>query len=186
MRKKIVPIGLSLLFLSAAGCQNKEKVGDKKIQDRKSMAIQRVTEYERILKTDPKDLEILIALGNVNYDMGEWGKAVESYLKALAIDSANVDVRTDMGTAYKQMGLLDLAEREFKKGIQINPEHAKVYYNLGVVYYDQGKYKEALVAWEKSYNLEKDPQFKAIAGKNIENLKYTINESSAETLPASE
>jgi tetratricopeptide (TPR) repeat protein len=175
MRKKIVPVGLSLLLLAAAGCQNKEKASNVKEQDEAYM--QRVREYERILQTNPKDLEILIALGNVNYDMGKWNEAVESYLKALAIDSTNVDVRTDMGTAYKQMGLFDLAEREFKKGIEINPKHAKAHYNLGVVYHDQGKYKETLVEWEKNYDLETDVQFKEIAKRNIDQLKLKIEES---------
>jgi tetratricopeptide (TPR) repeat protein len=183
MNKKIVPIGLSLLFLSAAGCQNKENVADKKMQERDEVAMMRISEYERILETNPKDLEIIIALGNVNYDMGEWKDAVESYLKALAIDSTNVDVRTDMGTAYKQMGLIDLAEREFKKGIAINPKHAKAHYNLGVVYYGQGKLKETLTEWEKNYDLETDVQFKEVAKVNIEQLKAAIKESSA--IPAS-
>ena len=184
MRKKIVPIGLSFLLLSAAGCQNKEKASNK-MQEQQEEAMQRIREYERILETNPKDLEILIALGNISYDMGKWKEAVESYMKALAIDSTNVDVRTDMGTAYKQMGLFDLAEREFKKGIEINPKHAKAHYNLGVVYHDQGKYKETLVEWEKNYGLETDMQFKEIVMRNIEQLKLKINESNALAKPAS-
>ncbi|MDD5774188.1 MAG: tetratricopeptide repeat protein [bacterium] len=174
MRKKIVPIGLSFLLMSAAGCQNKDKGVDKKLQDQQEMAMQRINEYERILATNPKDLEILVALGNVNYDMGRWKDAVENYLKALAIDSTNVDVRTDLGTAYKQMGLMELAEREFKKGIEINPKHAKAHYNLGVVYHDKGDYKATLAEWEKNYELEQDPYFKEIARKNIEQLKQTM------------
>lgn len=181
MSKKIVPIGLSLLFLSAAGCQNKEKAGDQKNRAAEEMAMQRIGEYERILQTNPKDLEILIALGNVNYDMGKWRNAVESYLKALAIDSTNVDVRTDLGTCYKQMGLPDLAEREFKKGIEINPKHSKAHYNLGVVYYEKGDMKEALAEWEKNFALEQDPYFKDVTRKNIDQLKQSLAESALDT-----
>ena len=181
MRKKIVPIGLSLLFLSAAGCQNKEKVADKKMQEQEALALQKISEYERILAANPKDLEIMIALGNVNYDMGKWSAAADSYLKVLVLDSTNVDVRTDLGTSYKQMGMLDLAEREFKKGIAINPEHARAHYNLGVIYYDRGNLKGTLSEWEKSYSLEQDPYFKEVAKRNIDQLKQTIPESDIDT-----
>lgn len=170
--RKLVCVVLCLLVLS---CQGKEK--DKKVQEHEEMAMQRIGEYERILEINPKDLEILIALGNVYYDISKWDKAVENYLKALAIDPTNVDVRTDMGTAYKQMGLYDLAEREFKKGIEINPKHSKAHYNLGVVYHDQGKYKETLVEWEKSYALEQDPYFKETAKKSIDQLRQVLVES---------
>lgn len=180
MKKSIFAI-LCLSVLLAAGCQNKKKVSDKKTQEQEEMAMQRINEYERILEINPKDLEILTALGNVYYDISKWDKAVENYLKVLAMDSTNVDVRTDMGTAYKQMGLYDLAEREFKKGIEINPKHSKAHYNLGVVYHDHGRYKETLVEWEKSYELEQDPYFKETAKKNIEQLKQMSAES---TLPA--
>ncbi|MEW6087421.1 MAG: tetratricopeptide repeat protein [bacterium] len=175
MRKKFLSAALPILLLFSVNCQNKEKISGKKAEGHDEMDEQRIREYERILQNNPKDLEILTALGNIYYDIGKWDKAVENYLKVLLIDSTNVDVRTDMGTAYKQMGLYDLAEREFKKGIAINPKHAKAHYNLGVVYYEQGKYKETLAEWEKNYSLEQDPQFKEIARQNIEHLKQTMN-----------
>lgn len=169
--KKLVFVILSLFVLFTAGCQKKEKISGEKHTENQEMFEQHIREYKRILEANPKDLEVLISLGNIYYDMSQWDNAVDMYLKALAIDSTNVDVRTDMGTAYKRMGMLDLAIREYKKGIAINPKHIKVHYNLGVVYYEQGNYKDCQSEWEEYYKLETDIASKERIRENIERIK---------------
>lgn len=173
-QKKSILMLMLLLFIFAS-CQKKEKMADKRSEEQEVLE-QHLKEYKRILEVNPKDLEILISLGNLYYDMGKWDNAIDTYLKALAIDSTNIDVRTDMGTAYKRMEMYDLAIREYKKGIAINPKHAKVHYNLGVIYYEHGNYKDCLTEWEIYYKLETDQMLKESVKSNIEKVKQLLQE----------
>ena len=111
-------------------------------------------QHEMTLKTmlasNPKDLSTLVQLGNVYYDSGRFGEAVEAYGRALDIDPKNADVRTDRGTCYWNMGQPDAALAEFAKALEAAPTHAQTLYNMGVVYLNGKKDPvQARAAWEK-------------------------------------
>ncbi len=103
-----------------------------------------------ILASNPRDLNALIQLGNVYYDGGRFGEAVEAYGRALDIDPKNADVRTDRGTCYWSMGQPDAALAEFGKALETAPTKAQTLYNMGVVYLNGKKDPaRARAAWEK-------------------------------------
>ncbi len=103
-----------------------------------------------MLASNPKDLNARIQLGNLYYDSGRFGEAVEAYGQALEIDPRNPDVRTDRGTCYWNMGQPDAALAEFRKSLEVAPTHAQTLYNMGVVYLNGKKDPvQARAAWEK-------------------------------------
>jgi cytochrome c-type biogenesis protein CcmH/NrfG len=57
-----------------------------------------------ILRDDPKNLKVLIQLGNLYFDTGQFDQAIENYSKALEIYPKNADVRTDLGIMYRKKG----------------------------------------------------------------------------------
>jgi len=102
------------------------------------------------LKTNPKDFDTIVKLGNLYYDGQAYPQAIEYYEKAIALQPENADVRTDLGTAYWYTGNADKAIASFEKALTIRPNHAPTLFNLGIVRW-QGKKdpKGAIVAWEK-------------------------------------
>jgi cytochrome c-type biogenesis protein CcmH/NrfG len=102
------------------------------------------------LKTNPKDFDTIVKLGNLYYDSQAYPQAIESYEKAVGLQPNNADVRTDLGTAYWYTGNADQAIANFEKALAIRPNQAATLFNLGIVRW-QGKRdpKGAIVAWEK-------------------------------------
>ena len=97
-----------------------------------------LTEVARLLnrayENNPKDYDVIVALGNNHFDIGyskkdnaELDKAREFYQKALTDKPGDVDVRTDFGLTYYlyQPPDFDKAIAEFQKSLQINPKHEK-------------------------------------------------------------
>lgn len=111
-----------------------------------------------ILRSDPKDLNALIRLGNLYYDNSKYREAIEYYGNALEIDPNNVDVRTDRGSCYWSLGQADAAIGEFQKSLQVNPSHGQTLYNLGIVYlHGKNDVEGARKAWQKL--LATNPEF---------------------------
>jgi tetratricopeptide (TPR) repeat protein len=108
-----------------------------------------VEEYQAILAEDPKNLAVIIALGNAYYNSGRWKDAAVHYRRALSIDPRNSDVRTDMGTAYRNLGMFDRALAEYRTALEYDPGNQNARYNMGIVYaYDKRDYPSAIRVWE--------------------------------------
>ena len=107
---------------------------------------------ERANNLNPKDYEIIVALGNVYFDLGyinkdnkQFQKAREFYEKALSQRPADVDVRTDLGLTYflENPPQNEKAIEEFQKSLQENPQHEKTLQFLIQAYLKTGKRVEA-------------------------------------------
>jgi tetratricopeptide (TPR) repeat protein len=89
---------------------------------------------ERAAALKPDDLDIILSLGNANFDTGyfakdndAFAKAREFYKKVLAEKPNDVDVRTDVGLTYFLQTPPDMerAAAEFRKSLEQNPRHEK-------------------------------------------------------------
>lgn len=110
----------------------------------------RIASIQRMLETDPGNLEALIQLGNDYFDIGNYEKAVENYRKALSINPRNPDVITDMAVAYRKIGNSQEAVNGFRQALTIDPDHAIALFNLGLVLRDDLKDETgAIDVWER-------------------------------------
>ncbi|HTX77761.1 MAG TPA: tetratricopeptide repeat protein [Terracidiphilus sp.] len=102
------------------------------------------------LKSEPKNADVLIQLGNLYYDAQQYPAAVNYYGHVLAMQPQNASVRTDMGTAYWYMGNADSALEEFDKALEDQPGNPNTLFNRGLVRW-QGKHDGAgaLADWEQ-------------------------------------
>ncbi|KKM12289.1 hypothetical protein SY88_03785 [Clostridiales bacterium PH28_bin88] len=131
-----------------------------------------IRRYKQVLKASPRNLEVLVDLGNAQYDLGvtysqqgreadavrELKGAVESYGKALEIDPQNVDVRVDMATAAFYASDYQVAQEQFKKAIEINPNHVYGRMNYGVFLAQAvGDSEAAVHQWEAALATKPDP-----------------------------
>ncbi len=133
--------------------------------------MQMVQGYKAALAKNPKDLDAIIGLGNLEFDSGQWLKAIDYYTRALSVDPKNMDVRVDRAVAYHSMGQNDIAQKELLAVTRERPDHKNAWLNLGVVARESGDKAGAIRAWQRY--LELDPQGEHAAGikQEIENLK---------------
>ena len=126
--------------------------------------MEKIQEYRQRLDKDPKDLEALIFLGNANYDIQRFDKAVEYYERALVLDPKNLQVRTDLATSYRNSGKPDEAIKELKQVLAIDPKHETALYNLGfILLNDKKDTKGALKVWNTLVSQDPaDPKFGAL------------------------
>lgn len=84
----------------------------------------------------PDNYEVLVNLGNANFDAGKHEEAEKSYVKALIKKPEDVDVRTDLGLTFifREKPDFDRAIQEFKRALDTNPNHAQALQNLTVAY----------------------------------------------------
>ena len=114
-----------------------------------------IAESARILarakSIDPKDLDVLVALGNAYFDLGfakkdpqGFDKARAEYSSALAIRD-DADVRTDLGISYFVQDTPDLARSasELEKVIASNPRQDRAIQFLAQVYIKQNRLADA-------------------------------------------
>jgi hypothetical protein len=64
----------------------------------------RIQHNEHLVKSDPKNLQAWIELGNDYFDTHDPQRSIAAYAKALALDPKNPNVLTDQGVMYRQVG----------------------------------------------------------------------------------
>jgi tetratricopeptide (TPR) repeat protein len=116
----------------------------------KSMADNQAGPLILRLKTDPKNTDVLIGIGNLYFDAQQYPVAVDYYGRALQINPSDAAVRTDMATAYWYLGNADSAIAEFNRALTYAPTNPSTLFNLGLVKW-QGKHDSAgaIADWKK-------------------------------------
>jgi cytochrome c-type biogenesis protein CcmH/NrfG len=93
----------------------------------------RIQHNEHLVKSDPKNLQAWIELGNDYFDTHDPQRSIAAYAKALALDPKNPNVLTDQGVMYRQVGEFQKALANFEKAAKLDPNHAQSRYNQGIV-----------------------------------------------------
>ena len=102
-----------------------------------------------MLREDPNNLAVIIALGNAYFNKRSWRNAVRLYDQALKIDPRNADVHTNMGTAYRYLGRPDRALAEYRIALSYDPGNADACYGMGAIYaFDLKRDDLAVHIWE--------------------------------------
>jgi tetratricopeptide (TPR) repeat protein len=106
----------------------------------------------RAYEKDPKDNELLLALGNVSFDIGQSkhdNKSLEEarkyYNQALQLKPKQVDVQTDIGSTYflEDPPQYEKALAEYRKSLQTEPEHTRTLDNISRTLIMLGRLDEA-------------------------------------------
>jgi tetratricopeptide (TPR) repeat protein len=114
------------------------------------VARQKLNDLEAAVAKEPKNVELLVQLGNTAYDVEDWKKAVDAYERALKLRGADPNVLTDLGVAYRNLGNFDKALAMFTQASARDPSHWPSQFNLAIVYgIDKGETKKALEILQK-------------------------------------
>jgi tetratricopeptide (TPR) repeat protein len=106
----------------------------------------------RANQLNAKDYDVIVALGNINFDVGyikkdneKFRAAREYYQKALEQKPGDPDLRTDLGLTYFLLTPpeTDKAIAEFQKSLQTNAKHEKTLQVMTDALLSQNKTNEA-------------------------------------------
>ena len=105
----------------------------------------------RANQLQPGNNEVVIALGNANYDTGRYEIAEKWYTAALMKDPNNINVRTDLGLTFllRDNPNIDRAITEFRRSLERDPQHEQTLQNLVVAYTRKGDIAQAQVTLTK-------------------------------------
>jgi tetratricopeptide (TPR) repeat protein len=107
-----------------------------------------------IIKSDPKNVDAVIRLGNTYFDAEHWDEAIEWYKRAVELDPKNADASTDLGVSLYYTNKPDEALAQFERSLKIDPKHTKTLLNKGIVLaFGKQDLKAAAVEWEKVVTL---------------------------------
>lgn len=105
------------------------------------MAIQ---EYEKALKLDPDNVDILVNLGAVCLQKRRADQAIEYFTKALELAPNNSMALYDIGKAYMFKEDYRLALVAFRQGLELQPEDIEIKRLIVSCYRAIGSFKEAV------------------------------------------
>jgi tetratricopeptide (TPR) repeat protein len=103
----------------------------------------------------PDNLEPVVALGNINYDTGNYQAAEKWYTAALAKTPDDINVRTDLGLTFLLRNPPDneRALAEFRRSLSIDPKHEPTLQNMVVALTRKGDKTEARATLAKLESL---------------------------------
>jgi tetratricopeptide (TPR) repeat protein len=93
----------------------------------------RVQALTTVFKSDPKNADAAVQLGNVYFDAERYQDAVKWYEEGVRLDPKNPDASTDLGISYYYVGQTERALAQFENSLKIDPRHTKTYLNKGIV-----------------------------------------------------
>jgi Flp pilus assembly protein TadD len=121
--------------------------------------------YRRGLELEPRNVELLNAIGFALFQQGNSKEATVELEKALAIDPKHWKAHNNMALASIDLGELELAEAHYRESLAIQPQPA-IYNDLGFVLERLGMTEDAAAAYGKA--LELDPK-SSVAHYNLGN-----------------
>lgn len=103
----------------------------------------------------PEQLEPVVALGNVNYDTGNYLAAEKWYTAALTKTPDDINVRTDLGLTFLLRNPPDTerALAEFRRSLALDPKHEPTLQNMIVALTRKGDKTEARATLAKLESL---------------------------------
>ena len=103
---------------------------------------------EQANKLRPDTYEVIVQLGNANFDAGRYEQAEEWYTAALRKKPTDVNVRTDLGLTFffRQPPDIDRAVAEYRRSLEQDPRHELTLQNLTAALNATGNAEEARMA----------------------------------------
>ena len=117
----------------------------------------RVQALTTIIKSDPKNADAVVQLGNTYFDAEHWDEAIQWYRRAIELDPKNAEASTDLGVSLYYTNKADEALAQFEHSLKIDPKHTKTLLNKGIVLaFGKQDLKAASEEWKKVVTLAPD------------------------------
>jgi len=130
--------------------------------------------YERLLKQNPDDLELLISTANIYYSQGKFDRAIEILQKVVEIEPRHRDALANLALAYDALGKTEKAEKAFNRAIEVNSRDKNLIFLFAAHHYNRHNYKRAIQLFQRVLELKPD-DFEALV--NLGNAYLSIAEN---------
>ncbi len=94
-----------------------------------------------------QNVEVLLALGDLNRMQGNYDQAESYYKQGLGMDSSNVELSLGLARVFGRQGLVDESERLLKDIMLLEPGYWHIHARLGELYRRNGRSEEAISAY---------------------------------------
>ncbi|MCC3271145.1 CDP-glycerol glycerophosphotransferase family protein [Arthrobacter zhangbolii] len=129
--------------------------------------------YEKTLSSGRDTTEVYYRLGLARQKTYDWKGAVDAFQAGLKVNPASERLYWRLGLSYERMGDLRKAEENYSRSLSsVLPGSRYWKYRLGHVLRQQGKYKEASIAYYLSR--EDDPASSASSGLGDSYLEQVL------------
>lgn len=118
--------------------------------------------FERVLETYPNEGELLISIAEILIEQGEEDDALQHLNKIHEHDPSYPQSLLLQADLYQMEGLFEVSEQKLLQAKSVLPEEPIIDFALGELYLEQGRFMEAIRAYEKVL-----PEETEIAGVNI-------------------
>jgi tetratricopeptide (TPR) repeat protein len=137
-----------------------------------------LVELEKLSAANPQNADYLTQIGNIYYDMSQYGKAVDYYKKSLDIRPQDPNVETDLAACFHYLGQHDKSLEILDKVLSSNPNFAEAMFNKGIVLI-RGKddTKGGIAVWENLLRVHPDYPRKTEIQQSIDQLKSLQNKN---------
>ena len=108
-----------------------------------------VAEAEKSLAADPKNIELIIKLGQAQASVWRFRDAIATYTRGIEIAPDNALLYRHRGHRYISTRQFDRAVADLERGAKLNDKNYDIWYHLGLVYYLKGDFARASIAYEK-------------------------------------
>ncbi|HSE38939.1 MAG TPA: tetratricopeptide repeat protein [Blastocatellia bacterium] len=142
-----------LVFAGGAQTQNQPEVvspaGSKFYSQPDEKGI--VADAQKKLEADPKNIELIIALGRAQATVWRYRDAIATYTRGIAIDPSNAMLYRHRGHRYITTRQFDKAVADMERAAKLNDKDFDIWYHLGLAYNLKGRFEAAAAAYEKAY-----------------------------------
>lgn len=108
-----------------------------------------VAEAAAKLAADPKNVDLIIALGRAQAGVWRYRDAISTYTRGLEIAPDNAMLYRHRGHRYISTRQFDRAVKDMKRAAELNDKDFDIWYHLALAYYLKGDFKRAAEAYER-------------------------------------
>jgi tetratricopeptide (TPR) repeat protein len=108
-----------------------------------------VAEAEKKLSADPKNVELIIALGQAQASVWRYQDAIATYTRGIEMAPDNAMLYRHRGHRYITTRQFDKAVADLEKAAELNDKNYDIWYHLGLAHYLKGQFDKAAVAYER-------------------------------------
>lgn len=140
-------------------------------EKRKSWAAKTQFFFNKVLKTEPKNLEVKTKMAMTYVSSSSPMQGIKMLREVLAEDPKNEPALFNMGMLSIQSGQYDRAIERLEQLTEVNPNHLQGQLLLGLAYMNKGDKAKARLQFEKVKKMDKDPSVQATADSYLKDLK---------------
>lgn len=108
-----------------------------------------IPEAEKKLEADPKNVDLIIALGRAHAEIWAYRAAISAYSRGIELFPDNALLYRHRGHRYISIREFDKAAADLEQGAKLVPRSYDIWYHLGLARYLKGEFEKAATAYEQ-------------------------------------